>query len=126
MTIVTKGMGAIIKGGKRIKGKLGIKKRPRPGNIQSRLAKSKKKTDAEEHFDTVYKKDKTGKKDKIIAALNAQLKKNPKQFPKLLDAYTNIMGSDFAQKTGPYFKKLKKENEERRLRNLAKKKDKDK
>mgnify|MGYP003136873719 FL=1 len=36
------------------------------------------------------------------------------------------MGSDFAQKTGPYFKKLKKENEERRLRNLAKKKDKDK
>ena len=79
-----------------------------------------------EEMKNIYKLDKTGKKDKIIAALNAQLKKNPKQFPKLLDAYTNVMGSDFAQKLGPYFKKLKKENEERRLRNLAKRKDKDK
>ena len=41
MTIITKGMGAIIKGGK---------KTPRTGTIQSKLAKSKKKTDAEEHF----------------------------------------------------------------------------
>ena len=74
MGIITKGMGAIIKGGKRIKGKLGIKKTPRPGNIQSKLAKIKKKTDAEEHFDTVYKLDKTGKKDKQIASMNKFLK----------------------------------------------------
>ena len=65
MTIITKGMGAIIKGGK---------KTPRTGTIQSKLAKSKKKTDAEEHFDTVYKLDKTGKKDKQITSMNKFLK----------------------------------------------------
>ena len=53
MTIVTKGMGAIIKGGKRIKGKLGIKKKVGPGNIFSKFSKSKKKTPGEEHFDQV-------------------------------------------------------------------------
>ena len=96
--------------------------------FKGKKVESKLPNDAKisEEIKNIYKLDKTGKKDKIIAALNAQLKKNPKKFPKLLDAYTNVMGSDFAQKTGPYFKKLKKENEERRLRNLAKRKDKDK
>ena len=93
MTIKTLGMGAIR------------------SNVFSKIAKSKKKTPGEEHFDTVYKLDKTGKKDKIIESLNAQLKKNPKSFPKLLDAYTKIMGSDFAQKTGPYFKRLKRDKD---------------
>ena len=64
-----------------------------------------------EEIKNIYKLDKTGKKDKIIESLNAQLKKNPKSFPKLLDAYTKIMGSDFAQKTGPYFKRLKRDKD---------------
>ena len=64
-----------------------------------------------EEIKNIYKLDKTGKKDKIIESLNAQLKKNPKKFPKLLDAYTNVMGSDFAQKTGPYFKRLKRDKD---------------
>ena len=64
-----------------------------------------------EEIKNIYKLDKTGKKDKIIESLNAQLKKNPKSFPKLLDAYTKIMCSDFSQKTGPYFKRLKRDKD---------------
>ena len=52
-TIAKKGLGAAYNWAKK--------------NIHSKMAKSTKKTDAEEHFDTVYKKDKTGKKDKIIS-----------------------------------------------------------
>ena len=107
MTIITKGMGAIIKGDKRIKGKLGIKKRLRSGNIQSRLTKSKKKTDAEEHFDTVYKLDKTGKKDKQIASMNEVMKrKNHSASPGMVYRYHDIMtgGSKY---TKEYWKKRK-------------------
>ena len=107
MTIITKGMGAIIKGGKRIKGKLGIKKTPRPGNIQSKIAKSKKKTDAEEHYDTVYKLDKTGKKDKQIASMNEVMKrKKHSASPGMVDRYHDIMtgGSKY---TKEYWKKRK-------------------
>ena len=107
MTIITKGMGAIIKGGKRIKGKLGIKKTPRPGNIQSKLAKSKKKTDAEEHFDTVYKLDKTGKKDKQIASMNEVMKrKKHSASPGMVDKYNEIMTSG-SKYTKEYWKKRK-------------------
>ena len=107
MTIITKGMGAIIKGGKRIKGKLGIKKTPRPGNIQSKIAKSKKKTDAEEHFDTVYKLDKTGKKDKQIASMNEFLKKKKRSAsPGMVDRYHEIMTGD-SKYTKEYWKKRK-------------------
>ena len=107
MTIITKGMGAIIKDGKRIKGKLGIKKRLRSGNIQSRLTKSKKKTDAEEHFDTVYKLDKTGKKDKQIASMNEVMKrKKHSASPGMIDKYHEIMTSG-SKYTKEYWKKRK-------------------
>ena len=55
MTLKTKGMGVIAK------------------NVFSKIAKLKKKTPGEEHFDTVYKLDKTGKKDKMIKALNKKI-----------------------------------------------------
>ena len=107
MTIITKGMGAIIQGGKRIKGKLGIKKTPRTGTIQSKLAKSKKKTDAEEHFDTVYKLDKTGKKDKQITSMNKFLKEKKRSAsPSMVDRYHEIMTSD-SKYTKEYWKKRK-------------------
>ena len=96
MTIVTKGTGAAIKGiGKRIKGKLGIKKKVRPGNIFSKYSKSEKKTPGEKHFDTVYKLDKTGKKDKMIKALNKKIRSNIKQQagPKDIEEYNRIMRS---------------------------------
>jgi hypothetical protein len=79
-----------------------------------------------EEIENIYKLDKTGKKDNIIGQLNKALKKNPKRFPRLLDIYTDTMTSDFSKKTGPYFDRLRRENEERRLKNIAKKKNKDK
>ena len=74
-------------------------------NIYSKLAKSKKKTDAEEHFDTVYKLDKTGKKDKQIASMNEVLKrKKHSASPGMVDKYHEIMtgGSKY---TKEYWKK---------------------
>ena len=83
MTIITKGMGAIIKGAKK-------------------LSKSKKKTPGEEHFDTVYKLDKTGKKDKMIKSLNKKIRSNKKQKagPKDMEEYHRIMtkGSKYSPK----------------------------
>mgnify|MGYP003129095925 FL=1 len=79
-----------------------------------------------EEIENIYKLDKTGKKDNIIGQLNKALKKNPKKFPRLLDIYTDTMTSDFSKKTGPYFDRLRRENEERRLKNIAKRKNKDK
>ena len=49
-----------------------------------------------------------------------------KKFPRLLDIYTDTMTSDFSKKKGPYFDRLRRENEERRLKNIAKRKNKDK
>ena len=58
-------------------------------NVFSKIAKSKKKTPGEEHFDTVYKLDKTGKKDKMIKSLNKKIRSNKKQKagPKDMEEY---------------------------------------
>ncbi len=103
MTIITKGMGAIIKGGKRIKGKLGItsKEPKRYGTIHSKLVKDKTKSRAEQIFDNVYKKDPTGKKDKAIKSMNEFLKKKKRQAsPAMVDRYHAIMTSDPQYKPG--------------------------
>jgi hypothetical protein len=58
----------------------------------------------------VYKVDKTGKKDEIIESMNKRLKKEKKkleQEPQELERYTDIMVSDFENKTGPFFDKIK-------------------
>ena len=101
MTIITKGMGAIIKGGKRIKGKLGIKKKPKTGNVFSKYSKSEKKTSGEEHFDSVYKLDKTGKIDKQIKSMNKYLKQTGRSAsPAMVDKYHKLMtsGSKYTEK----------------------------
>ena len=74
MTIITKGMGKII---------------------YSKLAKSKKKNPAEQTFDNVYKKDKTGKKDKQIDSMNKFLKERKRSAsPGMVDRYHAIMTGD--------------------------------
>jgi len=58
----------------------------------------------------VYKVDKTGKKDEIIKSMNERLKKEKKkieQEPSELERYTDIMVSDFENKTGPFFEKIR-------------------
>ena len=86
MTIITKGMGKII---------------------YSKLAKSKKKNPAEQIFDNVYKRDKTGKKDKQISSMNKYLKKKKRSAsPGMVDRYHAIMTSDPQYKPG-YGKKRK-------------------
>tara|TARA_R100000008_G_C3428255_1_gene88307 strand:+ start:225 stop:485 length:261 start_codon:yes stop_codon:yes gene_type:complete len=86
MTIITKGMGKII---------------------YSKLAKSKKKNPAEQIFDNVYKKDKTGKKDKAIKSMNEFLKKKKRSAsPAMVDRYHAIMTSDTQYKPS-YGKKRK-------------------
>ena len=73
--------------------------------VYSKLAKSAKKTDAEEHFDTVYKKDKTGKKDKIISSMNKFLKEKKRSAsPSMVDKYHEVMTSD-SKYTKKYWKK---------------------
>jgi hypothetical protein len=71
-------------------------------NVFSKIAKSKKKTPGEEHFDTVYKLDKTGKKDKMIKSLNKKIRSNKKQKagPKDMEEYHRIMtkGSKYSPK----------------------------
>ena len=103
MTLITKGMGAIIKGGKRIKGKLGIKKRPRPGNIQSKLVKDKTMNEAEKHFANIYVLDKTGVKDKIIKSMNESIKrsKTGTAGPKQIDHYHHVMTNFGTKKYKP-------------------------
>ena len=67
---------------------------------------------AREAMENIYKKDKTGKKDKLIEQLNKATKKQRKKLPKNLqtveeprgmDFYTDVMTSDFEKKTGPFF-----------------------
>jgi hypothetical protein len=74
-------------------------------------------------IENIYKKDKTGKKDKIIEQLNKATEKQRKKFtkgdkiteePKGLDFYTNVMASDFEKKTGPYFDRLKKKTKKKK------------
>ena len=84
MTIKTLGMGVIR------------------SNVFSKIAKSKKKTPGEEHFDTVYKLDKTGKKDRMIKALNKKIKHSvtKRAGPREIDEYNRIMtkGSKYSPK----------------------------
>ena len=90
MTIITKGMGAIIKGAKKIK----------------RVGKEERKQRLEflKGQRNIYKKDPTGKKDKIIASMNKTLKdKKRTASPAMIDHYHKVMTSDFVKKTGPYF-----------------------
>ena len=62
---------------------------------------------AREAMENIYKKDKTGKKDKLIDQLNKATKKQRSKFtkgdkiteePKGLDSYTDVMTSDFEKK----------------------------
>jgi len=101
MTIITKGMGAIIKGGKRIKGKLGItsKEPKRYGTIHSKLVKDKTKSKAEQTFDNVYKY--SDKKEQAVRSMNEFLKKKKrKASPAMVDRYHAIMTSDPQYKLG--------------------------
>ena len=75
--------------------------------VYSKLAKSAKKTDAEEHFDTVYKKDKTGKTDKMVEGMNKTMKeKKHSASPAMTEAYHKAMtkGSKYTEN---YWKKRK-------------------
>ena len=91
MTLLTKGMGAIIKGVKKIK-------RTGAGERKQRLEFLKGQRN-------IYKKDPTGKKDKIIESMNKTLKeKKHTAGPRMIDHYHKVMTSDFKKKTGPFFK----------------------
>jgi len=72
----------------------------------------------------VYKLDKTGKKDEIIESMNKRLKKEKKkveQEPAELERYTDLMVSDFKNKTGPFFDKIKaREKAKRKAAELRK------
>ena len=101
MTIITKGMGVVIKhlGKKRVKGKLGVKKPKRYGTIHSKLVKDKTKSKAEQTFDNVYKY--SDKKEKAVRSMNEFLKKKKRQAsPAMVDRYHAIMTSDPQYKPG--------------------------
>ena len=79
-----------------------------------------------EEIKNIYKLDKTGKKDKIIESYNKRLKKEKTKVkrseePSMLEDYTDLMVTDFAQKKGPFIDKRKKRELEARKRNLEKK-----
>ena len=88
MTIITKGMGAIIK-------------KLRPVGKKAR----KERLEYLKGQRNIYKKDPTGKKDKIIESMNKTLKdKKRTASPAMVDHYHKVMTSDFEKKTGPFFK----------------------
>ena len=88
MTIKTKGMGAIIK-------------KLRPVGKKAR----KERLEYLKGQRNIYKKDPTGKKDKIIESMNKTLKdKKRTASPAMIDHYHKVMTSDFKKRTGPYFK----------------------
>jgi len=102
MTLYTRGMGAIIKGGgKKFKGKLGIKIKYK--DTQSKLVKDKNMNEAEKHFANIHVPDKTGVKDKIIKSMNEQIKKSTtgKAGPKQIDHYHNVMTNYGTKKYKP-------------------------
>tara|TARA_R100000322_G_scaffold78771_1_gene49469 strand:- start:162 stop:527 length:366 start_codon:yes stop_codon:yes gene_type:complete len=79
-----------------------------------------------EEIKNIYKLDKTGAKDKIIESYNKRLKKEKMKVkraeePSMLEDYTDLMVTDFAQKKGPFIDKRKIRQEEARKRNLEKK-----
>ena len=79
MTLITKGMGAAYKAGR------------------------KKFLEGQKN---IYKKDPTGKKDIIIKSMNETLKrKKHSAGPGMIDHYHKVMTSDFEKKTGPFFSK---------------------
>ena len=82
---------------------------------------------AKEAFENIYKLDKTGAKDKILASINRRLKKEKKYTkdvdePSMLEDYTDMMVTDFSQKRGPFIEKRKIRDELNRIKNLEKKK----
>ena len=78
MTLITKGMGAAYKAGR------------------------KKFLEGQKN---IYKKDPTGKKDKIIESMNKTLKeKKHTAGPRMIDYYHKVMTSNFKKKTRPFFK----------------------
>ena len=88
MTIITKGMGAIIK-------------KLRPVGKKAR----KERLEYLKGQRNIYKKDPTGRKDKIISQMNETLKKKKHSAgPGMIDFYHKVMTSDFKKRTGPYFK----------------------
>ena len=88
MTLLTKGMGAIIK-------------RPKTVGKKAR----KERLEFLKGQRNIYKKDPTGKKDKIIKSMNETLKrKKHSAGPGMINKYHEVMTSDFEKKTGPYFK----------------------
>jgi len=90
MTLKTLGMGIA---------KLVTKKRPRPGNIYSKLVKNKTKSKAEQTFDNVYKY--SDKKEKAVKSMNEFLKKKKRQAsPAMVDKYHKVMTSDPQYKPG--------------------------
>ena len=87
MTIITKGMGAIIK-------------RPKTVGKKAR----KERLEYLKGQRNIYKKDPTGKKDKIIKSMNENLKRKKRSAsPSEVDHYNKVMTSDFEKKTGPFF-----------------------
>ena len=79
-----------------------------------------------EKIKNIYKLDKTSTKDKIIESYNKRLKKEKMRVkrseePSMLEDYTDLMATDFAQKKGPFIDKRKKRELEARKRNLEKK-----
>ena len=88
MTLKTLGMGIA---------KLVTKKRP--GNIYSKLVKTKTKSKAEQTFDNVYKY--SDKKEKVVKSMNEFLKKKKRQAsPTMVDKYHKVMTSDPQVKPG--------------------------
>jgi len=91
MTIITRGMGAIIK-------------RPKTVGKKAR----KERLEFLQGQRNIYKKDPTGKKDKIIKHMNETMKrKKHSASPGMIDHYHKVMTSDFVKKTGPFFDKKK-------------------
>ena len=87
MTIITKGMGAIIK-------------RPKTVGKKAR----KERLEFLKGQRNIYKKDPTGKKDKIIKSMNETLKrKKHSAGPGMIDHYHKVMTSDFEKKNWALF-----------------------
>ena len=87
MTIITKGMGAIIK-------------KLRPVGKKAR----KERLEYLKGQRNIYKKDPTGKKDKIIKSMNETLKrKKHSAGPGMIDHYHKVMTSDFEKKNWALF-----------------------
>jgi hypothetical protein len=102
----------------------------RVGKVVKKIA-TPKTLSAKEAFENIYKLDKTGAKDRILASINRRLKEEKKytkdvEEPSMLEDYTDMMVTDFSQKKGPFIEKRKIRDERNRIKNLEKKLKKDK